>query len=148
MRTLAPIPVALLLIACTSTPPPQATQVGIPEFQRFLREAYAHPSRSFLHYQLFAALHGDKEALDSLFYQALFYARSPYNYASQEEMHTWTLEAALHTLGEDRFLAALSDHPREVQKAVLAPFDERMLRGQFPKVTALRKRCFPHEPTA
>ena len=143
MRSLAFCYAALLLTSYASTPPPQTADVGIPEFQRFLREAYAHPERSFLHYQLYAALQGDRAALDSLFYEALYYSRSRYNYASQAEMNVWALEAAFHTLGEGRFLTALTDHDREVQKAVVAPFDERMLRGEFPKIAALRRKFFP-----
>jgi hypothetical protein len=143
MRLILCCCVATALAACASAPP-QAALVGIPEFQQHVREAYARPTSSFYHYQLHAALSGDRAAIDSVFYEALYDARSPYLPGADEEMHTWAIEALLHRLGEDRFLAELSRHYPELQKAVLAPFDERMLRHRFPKVTALRAKFFRH----
>jgi hypothetical protein len=134
--------VAFAATACDAEPP-QAALVGPPQFQQHVRDAYARPTSSFYHYQLHAALSGDRAAIDSYFYQALYDAHSPYLPGSDEEIHVWELEALLHTLGEDRFIAELKHHYPAVQKAVLAPFDERMLQHRFPKVTAMRAKFFP-----
>lgn len=141
MRIALSFAVALAANACAGEPP-QAALVGVPEFQRQVREAYARPTSSFYHYQLHAALSGDRAAIDSFFHQALYDARSPQLPGADEEMHVWQLEALLQTLGEDRFIAELTRHYPEVQKAVLAPLDERMLQHRFPKVTALRAKFF------
>jgi len=134
--------VAFAAAACAGQPP-QAALVGPSQFQQHVRDAYARPTSSFYHYQLHAALSGDRAAIDSFFYQTLYDARSPYLPGSDEELHVWELEALLHTLSEDRFISELKRHYPEVQKAVLAPFDERMLQHRFPKITALRAKFFP-----
>src|SRR5438874_11830465 len=106
--------VAFAAAACAGQPP-QAALVGPSQFQQHVRDAYARPTSSFYHYQLHAALSGDRAAIDSFFYQTLYDGRSRYWPGSGEELPVWELESLLHTTRVDRFSCELKRQYHEVE---------------------------------
>jgi|GEM_PF-3074074 len=134
--------IVLLLGGCAATPPKTITSLGNSVFQNWVRNAYSKPTSSFSNFQFYSASKGDKWAIESLFKQALHNARNPLLGGAEEVADIWAIEAVLYNIGEDRFLSILEKQYQEVQKAVLAPMDKRVLRGAFPKVANLRAKYF------
>ena len=132
----------VFLSGCAGVPPKQIMSIGDPGFQIWTKKAYNKPASSFLYYQFHSASKGDKSAIESLFNQALYDARNPLLPGANEEARIWEMEAVLYSVGEERFLSILEKQYPEVQKAVLAPMDKRVLRGEFPKVSKLRAKFF------
>ena len=139
------IQLSILIIfgGCASRPPDSISTIGGSEFQEFVKSAYQKPTLSFKRYQFYSASKGDEEAIKSLFNQTLYYLNNPLLEPADEVATTWEIQAVLMNVGEDRFLSILETQYPEIQKAVLAPMDGRMLHGAFPKVSKLRAKYWP-----
>ncbi|MFA6175306.1 MAG: hypothetical protein WC765_01860 [Phycisphaerae bacterium] len=132
----------LFLGGCAAVPPKAITSIGGPDFQNWVKKSFKSPTSSFTNFQFYSALNSDKAAIESLFHQALYNARNPLLGGAEEAADIWTIQSVLISIGEDRFLSILEGQYTEVQKAVLAPMDKRVLRGAFPKVSKLRAKYF------
>ena len=99
----------LLLGGCASQPPGTVSSLGDPIFQKWVKQAYRNPTSSFPNYQFYSATKGDRAAIQSLFYNALYDARNPLLGGAEEVARVWAIEAVLCSIGEDRFLSILHE---------------------------------------
>jgi len=118
--------------------------VGIPRFQELIEEARIRPGDSDYLVTLDRALSGDPIAIRRMFNKQI--TDADFNDGGAEEViYVFTVEAILVSVGEDRFLDLIRRESESTQRTALAALDERVLRGEYPKVSAHRAALFGND---